>query len=94
MKSKILIVLCVVLIGLGNVNLCHAEVDNSVAAIADVVLVRPGCFAATVLGSAVFVLAWPFAAMSHSVRHTADTLVIAPAHATFFRPVGDFSDFE
>jgi hypothetical protein len=94
MKTKILILSCVLLTAMGNLNFCRAMDDNSVAAITDVALVRPGCFLATVLGSAVFVVALPFAAASHSIRSTADTLVITPAQATFTRPVGDFSTLQ
>jgi hypothetical protein len=91
MKTKLLTVLCVIVIGLGSVNVCRAADDNSIATITDVALVRPGCFAATVLGTAVFIVALPFAAASGSIRQTADTLVVQPAQATFTRPVGDFS---
>jgi len=91
MKTKCLILLCALTLGLGNLNLSQAQDDNSIATITDVTLVRPSCFLATVIGSAVFVVALPFAAMSHSVRQTADTLVIGPAQATFTRPVGDFT---
>ena len=90
MKTKLMIVVCTLTLALGNFNTCRAE-DKSLEAAADVVLVRPGCFAATVIGSAIFVVALPFAAMSHSVRDTAKTLVLTPAHATFTRPIGDFS---
>ncbi len=48
-------------------------------------------FVATVVGSAVFVLAWPWAAASHNVKKTADTLVVKPANATFSRPLGDMT---
>jgi len=91
MKSKILIALCITMVGLGNLNFCRAADDNSVATITDVALVRPSCFVVTIFGSAVFLVALPFAAASHSIRATADTLVIGPAQATFTRPVGDFS---
>ena len=91
MKTKLLILLCGVTLGMGNLTVSRAGEDNSVAAITDVALVRPGCFLATVIGSAIFVVALPFAAMSHSIRQTADTLVLNPAQATFTRPVGDFS---
>lgn len=93
MKTKLLLVLCAITIGMGNLTVSRAE-DSSIAAITDVTLVRPGCFVATLLGSVAFVLALPFAAASHSIRHTADTLVISPAQATFTRPVGDFSTLE
>ena len=56
---------------------------------ADVLVVRPACLVATVVGSAVFVVALPAAAMSKSVKKAADTLVVKPANATFTRPLGD-----
>ena len=92
MKAKVLILLCAVIMGMGDITVSRARDENSIATITDVMLVRPGCFVATIIGSAFFVVALPFAAMSHSVRKTADTLVITPAQATFTRPVGDFSE--
>ena len=94
MKTRILIVFFAIVLGMGNLTLSRASDDNDIATITDVALVRPGCFLATVVGSAVFVVALPFAAMSGSVRSTADTLVLAPANATFTRPVGDFTSLE
>jgi hypothetical protein len=91
MKTKLLSILCVIVIGMGSVNVCRASDDNSIATITDVALVRPGCFVATLLGTAVFIVALPVAAISGSIKQTADTLVVTPAQATFTRPVGDFS---
>jgi hypothetical protein len=91
MKTKFLILFCAIVIGMGDLAV-RAHDENSIATITDVTLVRPGCFLATLIGSAFFVVALPFAAMSHSIRKTADTLVITPAQATFTRPVGDFSE--
>ena len=91
MKSKLLTVVCLVALGLGNMNTCRASEDNSLDVVADVAIVRPGCFLATVLGSVVFVVALPITVTSKSFRSTADTLVVHPAAATFTRPVGDFS---
>ncbi|MGA2246788.1 MAG: hypothetical protein ABSH48_17490 [Verrucomicrobiota bacterium] len=94
MKTRILIVFFVIVLGLGNITVSRASDDNDIATITDVALVRPGCFLATVIGSAIFVVALPFAAMSGSVKRTADTLVLDPANATFTRPLGDFTDLE
>jgi hypothetical protein len=94
MKTRILIVFFAVVFGMGNISVSRASDDDDIATITDVALVRPGCFVATVLGSAVFVVALPFAAISGSVKSTADTLVLAPANATFTRPVGDFTSLE
>jgi hypothetical protein len=59
-----------------------------------VILVRPGCFVATAIGTAFFIVALPVAAVSGSVKQTADTLVVAPAQATFTRPLGDYTSLE
>ena len=56
---------------------------------ADALVVRPACLVATVVGSAVFVVALPWAAISKTVKKTADELVGKPANATFVRPMGD-----
>jgi len=93
MKTKLLLILCALIIGMGNITTSRAE-DNSIAAITDVILVRPGCLLATLMGSVAFVIALPIAATSGSIRKTADTLVLAPAQATFTRPIGDFSTIE
>jgi hypothetical protein len=93
MKTKLLTALCALTL-LAAATPVHAEEDRTLSTIADVTVVRPGCFIATVGGSALFVLALPFAAMSHSVHKTAHTLVVYPARATFTRPVGDYSSLE
>jgi hypothetical protein len=94
MRKKLLTVLCVSLVSLGSVNTSRASDDHAMDAIADVTLVRPGCFVATVIGSVFFVVALPFATVSGSVKQTANTLVVQPAQATFTRPVGDFTSLE
>jgi|FrelakmetLWP11LW_1041352.scaffolds.fasta_scaffold81287_1 hypothetical protein len=57
----------------------------------DVLIARPVALAATVLGTAVFIVALPFALTSGSVAATACGLVVTPFNYTFVRPVGDFS---
>lgn len=91
MKTKLLTVVCVIVIGLCSVNVGHASGSDPLEVVGDVALVRPGCFVATVIGSAVFIVALPIAVISGSVKETADTLVVQPAEATFTRPIGDFS---
>jgi hypothetical protein len=99
MKIKLLTVLCAITISLGSVTNGRAsdssdksgDNDKSAAIVADVALARPGCLIATVFGSAVFVIALPFAVISKSVHKTAHALVVCPAQATFTRPLGDFS---
>jgi len=94
MKTKLLTVVCVTVIGLCSVNAGHASEVEPGAVVADVAIVRPGCFVATVVGSAVFIAALPIAVISRSVKDTADTLVVQPAKATFTRPLGDFSTLD
>ena len=93
MKIKLLTALCAVTL-LASATPAHADEDKTLPAIVDVGLVRPGCFVETVGGTALFVIALPFAAMSKSVKKTAHSLVVYPARATFTRPVGDFSSLE
>lgn len=94
MKTRILVVFFALVFAMGNITVSRASDDNDIATITDVTLVRPGCFLATVVGSVFFVVALPFAAASGSVHETANTLVLVPAHATFTRPVGDFTTLE
>ena len=95
MKTRLLTVTCVLAISFGGVapSLATSE-SGPLEVIADVVVVRPGCFIATVVGSAFFVVSLPVAAISKSIPKTADTLVVKPAKATFSRPVGDLQGLE
>jgi hypothetical protein len=71
-----------------------ASADESGNMAVDTVIVRPVCFLATVLGSALFVVSLPIAAVSRSIKPAAHALVVRPAHATFRRPLGDFSTLQ
>jgi hypothetical protein len=62
--------------------------------VGDVLVVRPACFLATIIGSAIFVISLPVAASSHSIHKAAHTFVVRPARATFTRPLGDLEDLE
>src|ERR1051326_209677 len=95
MKTRILTFCCVIAIVAAGLPQASAMDDGSTEAIAaDVLLVRPGCFVMTILGSALFLVALPVAAISKSTRETAHALVVRPAKATFTRPVGDMTDLE
>ena len=66
--------------------------DGSFEAVAaDALVVRPFSFVATILGSAIFVVALPIAAISNSTSETAEALVLKPGRATFTRPMGELS---
>ena len=90
MKTKFVALFCSLAIFFGNVDQVSADTKDGAAIIADVVVARPVCFAATVIGSAFFVVALPFAAISDSIDSSAEALVKKPARATFTRPLGDF----
>jgi hypothetical protein len=95
MKTRFLTVLCTLAILLAHVPPASAMEDGSPEAIAaDIIVVRPACFVMTIIGSALFVVALPVAAISHSTHATADALVVKPAHATFTRPWGNMTDLE
>jgi hypothetical protein len=90
MKAKLVTTICVLAVGLGSVASSYAsENSGPLTVAADAVVIRPACLVATVLGSAFFVVSLPVAAISKSVKQTADTLVVKPANATFTRPLGN-----
>ncbi len=66
--------------------------DKGPAMVVDTLFVRPVGIAAIAVGTAVFIVSLPFAALSDSVDHTAQELVVKPVKFTFSRPVGDFYD--
>ena len=94
MKKNLLTLACVaaLLFTLPH-NAPAAEADGG-AIIADVLIARPLCFAATAVGSVFFVIALPFAAITREVPSTANALVVIPAKATFTRSLGNFDDLE
>ena len=89
MKKNLVIFSAVALLMFARPTQAAAETDGG-AIIADVLIARPACLVATAVGSVFFVLSLPFALASKSVDHTADTLVVQPARATFTRSLGDF----
>jgi hypothetical protein len=90
MRAKLLTSICVLAVGLcGATSSVAGENGGPMETAADALVVRPACLVATVVGSAVFVVALPAALLSKSVKKTADTLVVKPANATFTRPLGD-----
>jgi len=65
------------------------EKPGPLAVATDAVVVRPLGLVATAAGSVLFVVSLPVAAISKSVKSTADALVVHPAELTFKRPLGD-----
>ena len=90
MKAKLVTTICVLAIGLGSVASSAASESSGPLTVAtDAVVIRPACLVATAIGSVFFVVSLPVAALSKSVKKTANTLVVKPANATFTRPLGD-----
>ena len=95
MKTKAMTLICTAAITLSTATPALAGSQPSPEVVcADALIMRPALFAATVVGTAAFVVALPFAALSKSVKSTAHALVVAPAEATFTRPLGDFDYHE
>jgi hypothetical protein len=65
--------------------------DKTTDMVVDVVVMRPLGLVATVLGTALTVVALPFTIPSGSVESSAQELIVRPAEYTFKRPLGDFS---
>jgi hypothetical protein len=66
--------------------------DNTFeATAADIIVVRPVSFAATIIGSALFLVSLPVTAIAGNVQDTAEALVYTPGRHTFTRPVGELS---
>ena len=58
--------------------------------VVDALLLRPLGIAATILGTATFVLTLPFSLPTRSAGKAAKALVVKPAKFTFERPLGEF----
>ena len=66
--------------------------DGSPEAMMTEVIVRPLSLAGTVLGGAIHVITWPFAALGgQSTKESKRQLIDKPLEATFKRPLGDIS---
>ncbi|MBW2073094.1 MAG: hypothetical protein JRI89_17840 [Deltaproteobacteria bacterium] len=54
----------------------------------DLIVLRPVGLAATVIGTAVFIVSLPFSAMGGNTNEAAEKLISEPAKYTFSRPLG------
>ena len=64
------------------------EDRNAVSMMFDLVVLRPLGLAATVIGTAFFVVSLPFSALGGNTGEAAKKLVVEPAKYTFTRPLG------
>ncbi len=82
--------LCLSALTLAGVTPARAQANPSpVVKAADAVLVRPVCFAATTVSTALFILGLPITAALKKTKPAAQLLVVHPMKATFTRPLGD-----
>lgn len=65
------------------------ESNGAGAMVLDAFLLRPLGLAATVLGTAMFVVTLPFSLPTRSADDAAKVLVVKPAEYTFARPLGE-----
>lgn len=94
MKTKLITAFCAAAILSFGLNTASAGSDDDLKVAADTLVVRPVCLVATVVGSGLFIVSLPIAAISRSVKKTAHALVLRPARATFTRPLGDMESLE
>jgi len=64
------------------------EDRNAVSMMFDLVLLRPLGLAATVIGTAFFVVSLPFSILGGNTGEAAQKLMVEPAKYTFTRPLG------
>jgi len=55
----------------------------------DIIVVRPLSLAGTVLGTAIYIVALPFNALTLNFKEPARRLILEPAKYTFVRPLGE-----
>ena len=68
MKTKLITALCALAMLSMSTNTASAASGDDLKVAADALVVRPVCLAATVVGSGLFVLALPIAAISRSPK--------------------------
>jgi hypothetical protein len=66
--------------------------DKGTDMLVDIVVVRPLGLAATVIGTALTIVALPFTIPTGSVAASVHEMIVKPAQYTFQRPLGQFDD--
>lgn len=90
MKARFTTIICTIALSLATIQTSHAQQNPStVVKATDAVVVRPLCFVSTLVGGTLFVVSLPITAIAKKTKPAADALVVAPAKATFKRPLGD-----
>ncbi len=94
-KSMILfVVVCVAVVSISVPSMAREKYEQEEIGagrmVADFFFIRPFGVAATIFGSAVFIVALPFSAVAGNAEQTYEKLVLDPAKFTFERPLGSF----
>ena len=66
--------------------------DKGTDMLVDIVIMRPLGLAATVIGTALTIVALPFTIPTGSVGDSVREMIVKPAQYTFKRPLGQFDD--
>jgi len=64
------------------------ETDGDI--VGDTIFMRPVGIVSIISGAALWVVSFPFAAITGSLPKTTETLITNPVKYTFARPIGDF----
>jgi hypothetical protein len=67
-----------------------AGTENDLDVAVDTVFARPLGIVSIVGGAALWIVSFPFAAISGNLTKTTETLITNPVKYTFARPIGDF----
>jgi hypothetical protein len=90
MKRKTIAMLVILSFVMSSVPAFGSEPKDGIEVAADVLLVRPVSLVALVVGTAMCIVALPFAITSGSTDKAGQLLVLDPLKYTFMRPLGDF----
>lgn len=71
-----------------DLTISQTRQPGTIAMGADILIARPLLFAATVLGTGLFVVSLPLSVLGNNVDKASQKLVVVPAKATFFRCLG------
>ncbi|MFO7558314.1 MAG: hypothetical protein R6X10_05755 [Desulfobacterales bacterium] len=86
----ICLITALILVPFGAEALAAGKDPSAGAMIADTVFARPLGLAATIAGSAVFIVSLPFSALGGNTSTAFEKLMKDPFVFTFKRPLGDF----
>jgi hypothetical protein len=93
LRRAVLTISCAALIAGSTPAMAQEDSSSGVdsgGVVPDLLIVRPVALLASVLGTAIFLVALPFTLPTRTVGDVANVLVVRPLEYTFNRPLGDF----